>query len=255
MRDVSYGPHEQQIYDIYLPEGRSGDKTKVIVLVHGGGWIEGDKADMAWYVPLLQLSHPHHAIVNMNYVLATTTTPAFPNQFLDVQQLLQKIYDEREQLQIVPEFGLIGASAGAHLSLMYDAVYDDLDHVKFVADIVGPTDLTDPFYANNPNFQFFLNAAVDESAYPPGTDYASAVSPALHVSGKSSPTILFYGNADPLVPLSNGQTLQNALSTAMVTHSFTIYEGGHGDDWSEADRADLREKLSEFISLHLSVPN
>jgi dipeptidyl aminopeptidase/acylaminoacyl peptidase len=136
---------------------------------------------------------------------------------------------------------------------MYDYVYDTDDQVKFVADIVGPTDFTDPFYSQNPNFQFFLQAAVDENAYPSGTNYAEAVSPAHRVTSQSSPSILFYGASDPLVPLSNGQTLKDVLSDTMITHSLTIYEGGHGDDWSEANQQDVSRKLSEFITTHLPI--
>lgn len=155
--NVSYGSHMQQAYDLYLPEGRTDDHTKVIILVHGGGWTAGDKADMSEFIPQLQINHPDHAIVNMNYVLANTTTPAFPNQFLDIQRVINKLTSEKEELQILPEFGLIGTSAGAHLSLQYDYVYDTTNAVKMVCDIVGPSDFTDPFYTNDPNFNILCN--------------------------------------------------------------------------------------------------
>lgn len=251
--DEAYGDNPLQRYDIYLPEGRTAENTPVLVLVHGGGWIEGDKSDMTEFVDLVRTFHPDHAVVNMNYVLASTTVPAFPNQFLDIDLLVNELTTKSVELQINPEFGLIGTSAGAHLSLQYDYVYDTDDQVKFVCDIVGPADFTDPFYADDPSFNLLLSILVDEDAYPPGTDYAVAVSPALQVSASSSPSILFYGNMDPLVPLSNGITLQTALSDAMVTHSFTVYDGGHGDDWSEASRLDLQQQLSAFIDTHLPV--
>ena len=253
--NVSYGENSQQVYDIYLPAGRTSDKTKVIVLVHGGGWTSGDKADMDNFVDLIQTAHPDHAIVNINYVLASAVqpfVPAFPNQFLDIQSVIDQITDEKETLQIVPEFGLIGTSAGAHISLMYDAVYDNHDVVKMVADIVGPTNFTDPFYANDPLFNLALSALVDESAYPLGANYAEVTSPALQVSNSSSPTILFYGNQDPLVPLSNGELLKTNLTNASVTNSFTVYDGGHGD-WDEASLLDLQVQLSNFIETHLPI--
>ena len=43
--NVSYGTESRQIYDIYLPEGRTAS-TKVMILVHGGGWSSGDKSGM-----------------------------------------------------------------------------------------------------------------------------------------------------------------------------------------------------------------
>jgi len=251
--DVSYGENPQQRYDLYLPEGRSSEKTKTIILIHGGGWIEGDKEDMNGYIPLLKEKHPDHAIVNINYVLAQPpSTPAFPNQFINLEQVISKLTQENETLQILPEFGLIGVSAGAHIALQYDYVYDTEDQVKMVCSIVGPTDFTDPFYSKNPDFQFLLNALVDETAYPENSNIAELISPALQVTENSSPTILFYGDEDPLVPISNGETLQTNLSNNMVSNSFTIYEGGHGD-WSNASNIDLQLQLSSFINEHLSI--
>lgn len=252
--NVSYGNNAQQKYDLYLPANRSTEKTKVIILIHGGGWTSGDKADMDYIIPALKLNHPGHAIVNINYVLADAQTPAFPNQFEDVEAVINKLSDEKNELHIKPEFAMIGASAGAHLALMYDAVYDENNKVKMVADIVGPTDFTDPFYSENPNFGILLNALVDESAYPSGTDFAVAVSPALQISNTTSPTLLFYGNTDPLVPLSNGETLNEALNLAEIDHNFTVYEGGHGD-WSATDFEDLQSQISTYIDTYLEIAN
>ena len=253
--NVSYGPNSQQVYDIYLPYGRSTGNTKVIILVHGGGWTGGEKSDMESFVSLIQQYHPEHAIVNINYVLASTNPPfipAFPNQFLDVDTVINQITSQKEDLQVLPEFGLIGTSAGAHISLMYDYVYDTHNVVKMVADIVGPTNFTDPFYADNPLFGLALNIFVDQSAYPLGTNYAEVTSPALQVSNSSSPSILFYGNQDPLVPLTNGELLNDNLSNASITHSFTVYDGGHGN-WDDSSMLNLQVQLSDFINLHLPI--
>jgi len=69
LMDVAYGDHPQQKYDIYLPADRTSSKTKVLLLVHGGGWIEGDKSSMTLFIDLIKERYPQHAIVNMNYVL------------------------------------------------------------------------------------------------------------------------------------------------------------------------------------------
>nr|AWJ66110.1 lipase [uncultured bacterium] len=256
MMDVAYGNHPQQKYDIYLPADRTSTKTKVLLLVHGGGWIEGDKASMTPFIELIKERHPQHAIVNMNYVLATITpgvTPAFPNQFLDIDEVIEKLVAQKETLQINPQFGMIGTSAGGHLSLMYDLVYDTEDRVKFVVDIVGPTDFTDPFYSEDPNFSLALTLFVDESKYPNGTNYAEATSPVFNVSAASSPVAMFYGNQDPLVPLTNGSALDSVLTAYEIPHSFTIYEGGHGNDWSEVDILDLQAQISAFIEEYLPI--
>src|SRR5690606_19247201 len=123
----------------------------------------------------------------------------------------------------------------------------------FVTSIVGPTDFTDPFYANNPNFSLALQLLTDSNAYPSGTNLADAVSPVYQVTTSSSPTIMFYGVSDAIVPISNGISLETALTTTSVTNSLHMYSGGHGDDWSAADRENLILNLEAFILLHLPL--
>lgn len=251
--NVSYGEDTAQVYDIYLPAGRSASITRVLVFIHGGGWIQGDKIDMEDYIPLLAEGHPDYAIVNLNYRLAQLPgRAAFPNQFLDIKIALEHLSINTAEYDIKAQFGLIGVSAGAHLALQFDSVYDLLNQVKFVCSIVGPTDLTDPFYSENPNFTMALRHLVDESAYPGVLDFAQAVSPAFLVNESSSATILFYGQEDPLVPVSNGILLQEQLDAAGVENSLTIYKGGHGD-WSDQSNKNLQLELSSFIDSHFPL--
>lgn len=253
IEEVSYGTNEQQTYDIYLPAGRSNEDTKTILLIHGGGWIDGDKADMNEFITLLQQTHPDHAIVNINYVLAQVPSiPAFPNQFLDIERVINQLKNSAESLNFRAEFGIIGVSAGAHIGLVYDYSYDTEDDVKFVIDIVGPTDFDDPFYANDPLFNAFINAMVDEAAYENTPDTIAAISPAQLVTQASSPTLLVYGNQDPIVPLTNGQRLEAALGNADVIHQFNIYDAGHGD-FDEAATLDISLKISGYIDTYLPV--
>lgn len=156
------------------------------------------------------------------------------------------------EYDIKAQFGLIGVSAGAHLALQFDSVYDQLDLVKFVCSIVGPTDLTDPYYSENPNFSMALQQLINKNAYPGVPDFAQAVSPAFLVNKNSSATILFYGREDPLVPISNGIFLHEQLDAAGVENSLTIYQDGHGD-WSDQSNKNLQLELSDFISRHLPL--
>ncbi len=251
--NIKYGEEIGQTYDLYLPANRSSGTTKVLVLIHGGGWIQGDKDDMNTYIPLLQELHPTHALVNLNYRLAIPPAQAaFPQQFLDLQKAIDHLKETAAELGIKPEFGLIGASAGAHLALQFDSVYDIYDDVKMVCSIVGPTNFTDTFYTENPDFSMALDFLVDETAYPEVTDLASAVSPALLVTSKNSPTILFYGKNDPLVPITNGRFLKEKLDAAGIINRLTIYEGGHGN-WENSSNSNMQSQLSDFIDDHLAM--
>jgi len=249
--NVSYGSDPQQVYDLYLPANRTTNDTKVIFLIHGGGWTEGDKNDMNGTVSLLQSLYPNYAIANVNYVLADADHYAFPNQFLDIQTIVNKITSEREELHIKPEFGMIGVSAGAHIAMMYDYQYDGQDQVKFVADIVGPSDFNDPFYDENFDIPTLIQILADPNAYPTGTDFLSELSPVSHVSSTSSPTCMFYGTEDPLVPESNGTTLESKLNQFGVENTLRIYQGGHGDNWSFEDVTEMQQIIGNYILNYL----
>ena len=67
--DIAYGNDAKQTFDIYLPAEREND-TKVMILVHGGGWSGGDKSEMNTLKNLVRQEHPDVAVVNMNYRLA-----------------------------------------------------------------------------------------------------------------------------------------------------------------------------------------
>ena len=41
--DVSYGPHELQTVDVFAPVERSDELAPVVVFVHGGGMVRGNK--------------------------------------------------------------------------------------------------------------------------------------------------------------------------------------------------------------------
>lgn len=254
LTNISYGNHPQQTFDLYLPEGRSNSKTKVIVLVHGGGWINGDKVNMQQYVDYFRSNHPDHAVLNLNYVLAVPDhTPAFPNQYIDIQSAITYVSTLSDFFHILPEYGMLGSSAGAHLAMMYDYAYDTDNRVKFIANIVGPSDFTDPFYMQSPDFNEQVDLLVDETQYPEGANYVELNSPVYWTNQFSSPTLMFYGKQDQVVPISNGFSLRDALTAENQDNSMSVYDGGHGNDWTDAEIADMYSKIDTYVYSYLNI--
>lgn len=239
--NVSYGPDSQQIYDIDLPEGRNAAATKVLIIIHGGAWYAGSKNDMAAAVAFARLQFPYHAIVNMEYRLATSESPAYPKQINDIQSLIDHL--ESQGYNISEQYAFLGVSAGAHLSMLYAYRFDPEHKVKAVCSLVGPTDFTDPAYAGSELestlFPYLVGAE-------PSAELIAEVSPITHITADSPPTIQFNGNADPLIPLSQGERLKTALDAAGVTNERHVYNAGHGD-FSIADSQDIYGKLSAFF--------
>jgi len=140
--NVSYGADDHQVFDIYLPENRT-TSTKMVILIHGGSWVLGDKSDMDLIKTLLLASHPDVGIINMNYTLADAENPPIPMQTDDISAVVEYISSEKSTLIMSDNIGFIGLSAGAHLSLLWSYAYDTNNQVDMVCSIVGPVNFTD----------------------------------------------------------------------------------------------------------------
>ncbi|KGO93538.1 alpha/beta hydrolase [Flavobacterium subsaxonicum] len=242
LTDVAYGSDPEQLLDIYLPAGRDTD-TKVIILVHGGAWIEGDKADFAEAVAVIRAQFPDYGVVNINYRLATPTSPAYPKQIDDIKLVIDHL--ENGGYVLSNDYAFLGASAGAHLSMLYSYKYDTDGDVKAIVDIVGPADFTDPNYLSHPLYSFAAQALIGTQT--PTSAQIAEVSPANYIKGSSAPTLSFYGGVDPLVPASQGPLLKAKLDAAGVYNEFNFYEdGGHGD-WDTATFIEVYAKIEAFL--------
>lgn len=259
--NIAYGAHEQQVFDIYLPEGRTNLKTKVIIIIHGGGWINGDKSAFTDFAIQLKENNPDHAIVNINYVLGNENHFAFPNQFFDINKVINFLKKNKNEYHINPEFGLIGSSAGGHLALHYSYKYNTFNDVKFVVSLGGPTNFLDHHYQDQREELF--NSLVDQDYYQENSLIAQSInevnitsvlkklSPIFQVNKKSSPTLLIYGNQDQLVPISNATYLSNYLINHNIEYNLEVFEGGHGA-WYSEDQIDTTHMLiNDFIVNHL----
>ncbi len=247
--NVSYGDDSKQKYDIYLPKDRTSSLTKVFVLIHGGAWIGGDKSNMDYLAGLLKIQFPDYAIVNINYRLASLTTPAFPMQIDDIQSVISDLKSKSDEYQISDAYGFIGTSAGAHLSMLYTYGFDNFNDVEMVCSIVGPTNFTDTNYLNNPDYeeQMVSIQLIMGVEYDTNPQFYEDLSPYHIVTSSAPPTILFYGGQDDLIPTSQGVDMHEKLDAIGVTNEFTLYENeGHG--WEGANSVDTMTKLSNFIS-------
>lgn len=252
-KNVSYGDNQQQKYDIYLPKGRTSKATKVFILVHGGGWIEGDKSDMDDFIPELQKESPDYAIVNLNYRLASVGNSPFPMQIDDIKAVIADIKAKKEEYQISNQYAFIGSSAGAHLSMLYSFAHDSNKEVDMVCSIVGPTNFTDSAYVNATEITYLILALqiqqITGVTFQENMQYYKDVSPYHVATSSAPPTILFYGDQDPLIPATQGIDMHEKLNALGVTNEFTIYEGeGHG--WNGANLLDTTVKLRVFIKTH-----
>lgn len=247
--NVSYGSDARQKMDVYLPAGRNTGTTKVIILIHGGGWMEGDKADFAPYISLVQEKLAGYAIFNINYRLASSGNNLFPAQENDVKAAVEFIYSKRNEYRLSDKFVYLGASAGGHLSLLQAYKYNSPIKPKAVVSFFGPTDLAALYNTN------VLAAAIlfQATGTTPGSNSAlyQQSSPAAFVNSSAPPTLLLQGGADPLVPPSQATSLQTLLNNVSVPNQYVFYPSeGHG--WTGNNLTDSFNKIAAFLNAHVN---
>lgn len=227
--DQSYGSEPIQSMDVYLPADRSTEETPLLIYIHGGAWISGNKNEFADFRNALVESFPDYAFVSIGYRLYNpyTQTNPFPAQQQDIKNALSYILDKTEEWQISKKIILSGASAGGYLALLHAYKHQSTGNPKAVIVFFPPTDL-----AALHNFSEFTKQGLTGmlGGTPQENPDAYAInSPITYIKPISPPTILFHGSTDSVVPLSQSELLGSALNSAGVDYELVKIEAqGHG---------------------------
>lgn len=117
--DIQYGPDPvENKLDVYRPKNTQG-KIPVIVSVHGGGWVYGDKELYQFYG--MTLAQRGFAVVNFTYRLAPEVK--FPAPLEDTNNVISWMYENQEEYGLDMEHVfMVGDSAGGHLCGLYSAI-------------------------------------------------------------------------------------------------------------------------------------
>jgi acetyl esterase/lipase len=248
--NVKYGNDTKQAMDVYLPAGRATASTPILILIHGGGWTEGSRADLNAYVDTLKRRAPQYAIFNISYRLAANGQNLFPSQEQDVKAAIEFILSKRDEYRISDRFALIGASAGAHLALLHAYKYTTPVKAKAVISFFGPTELVQ-LYNNPPNpFVPALLAGVTGATPTSNPVIYQQSSPFNFVLSSSAPTLLLHGSNDIVVSSSQSAILHDKLNTVAVSNQYVLYQGGGHGDWSPVIYFDAFNKIDAFLKLY-----
>ena len=237
--DLTYGTHERQVVDLFIPDDASGD-LGLVLFIHGGAWIAGDKESyeggMEYGATELGIAT---ASVNYRYI---SDDVDLLDVLDDIDDALTVIKDKGNEVGVnINKVLLTGDSAGGHLSLLYAYARKNTAPVTPVAVISnsGPTDLYDDnFYHNNALgdetvvCDLLSKACGQRFTYDTKESAMTAlysVSPISYVSADCVPTVINHGTADTIVPFSNAVTLDALLTQYGVEHVLNVYDGADHD--------------------------
>jgi len=114
---IEYGPYEENLFDIYLPE--SDQPTPLLIYIHGGGFTGGSRDTSGSEERVLSYLAEGVAYASIDYRLLKSPDPDGVIKSLeDSTRCLQFIRYHAEQLNIDPaNIILMGGSAGAGTAL------------------------------------------------------------------------------------------------------------------------------------------
>lgn len=224
-RDVTYRTvdGEQLGLDVYQPAKKGKDRPAVVV-VHGGGWTQGDKALFAQQSS--QLAQRGFVAFSVNYRLAPAHP--YPAAVQDVEAAVAWVRKHAKAYGVDPKrVGALGGSAGGHLVGMLatdgEGSLESGHRVAAVVSWSGPMDLValGPAASTNAgsSIRAFLGCLPD--ACP---DAYAAASPVTHVDKTDSP-MLIVNSTNELVPKAQADAMKTALDEAGVANQEIILPG------------------------------
>jgi len=122
-RDVAYGPHQRNVLDLYLADSKS--PTPLIIYIHGGGFVAGDKRSVN--KEMIRAAHEHEiSVAALNYRFVDGDEILFPVPQRDSAKAIQFLRHRAGDWNLNPQlFACYGGSAGAGIS-MWLGFRDDL---------------------------------------------------------------------------------------------------------------------------------
>jgi acetyl esterase/lipase len=216
--------------DVFTPpdslEGGQPNRPAVLLL-HGGGWRDGDKTQLKYYG--IQLARYGYLCVCSEYRLSGEAI--WPAQLHDAKAALRWIRGNAAQLNVDAErIAVSGNSAGAHLALMLAAT-PDTPGLEGDGGQEGVSSTCAAAIAVYP--PTLLRSAEPEAdgavaalfGGPVSNETADAASPLTYAHRGFPPTMLVHGNADDVVPVAASLQMYDALSGAGAAVEMHIFQG------------------------------
>ena len=223
--DIIYGSDPKwQILDVYRPKDIV-TPAPVIVSVHGGGWVYGDKGVYQYYC--MDLAKRGFIVVNFSYRLAPKHR--FPAQIIDTNTVFDWVIKNADKYGFdTDNIFAVGDSAGAQILATYSCILTNPEYAKEFP-FEAPKGLKIKGVAlncglynveNNKNISLFKDFLKDKGT----PKELSLISPAKFVTDKFPPSFVMTANGDELK--DQAPFMEEALKKNNVKHVFKIY----GDD-------------------------
>ncbi len=237
------------LLDLHVPARQEGIVPPVVIYLHGGGFMSGDRR----YLPdtMVQgslfeaLTAAGIACATVDYRLLGEAK--LPAPFDDVTSAIDYLQEHGSEFGIdASRLGTWGESAGARL-----AVVAGLTDPR-VAAVVGwytPTDVWDEVVDKDEEARFDLMLYGAPHSQVPDAVTRSSVFP--HITPAAPPFLLVHGDADAQVPAVHSERLHELLVAAGTKSTYRLVPGADHCFGGYGDIAGLIDEAVAFFSAEL----
>jgi acetyl esterase/lipase len=248
--DVPYAARApRRKLDLYLPDEGAGP-FPLIVFIHGGAFLHGDKRDDQAMVIMDALEHGW-AVASVGYTLAPEGV--FPVPIFELKAAVRFLRARAGEYLLNPErFVAAGVSAGAYLALMLAATSGAAQFEDFslgngdtssavqgamgffgLYNLVRQSEFTEnqPTPADFPRIPNFADIFIGARA-PEHTNLVFFASPVNLVTAAMPPVLIQGGDADQLVPYQDSVELAEKITAVCGADRVqfdTLRAAVHGD--------------------------
>jgi acetyl esterase/lipase len=270
---VPFGTNAQTL-DLYLPTTGSAPFPTVI-WIHGGGWVMGDKADVA---SAKRLVCKGYAVASINYRLSGVAK--FPAQIYDVKAAIRYLRANASTYALdATRFATFGSSAGGHLSSFIGSLgsiagVEDLTQgnanvsssVKAAIAWYGPSDFSQmdaqalaqgcgagaaTHGGNGSPESGLVGCTVSD---PACANAVSGANPANFVQGLSVPMLFMHGSQDCTVPVGQSLLMRTQRDSRGIPGTFKRIVLGAGHGGLAWETSPVQDAVSEFLDVMLKRP-
>ena len=242
------------LLDASVPDGEG--PFPVAILIHGGGWGNGNKRGEGDIKPLMEpLTQAGFVWFSIDYRLAPTNP--WPACFEDVQASIRWVKTHAGEFKgDSNRVALVGYSAGGHLACLAAVIADDATRVQAVVGCAAPTDhIADSERRGgiSKSMQALLGSPPDLG--PETRSRLREFSPINFVKPGLPPFLLLGGTEDKSVPYPQSVNLLARLMQAGVScELITLTNATHRlAEWKNFD-AGYQAKIVGWLRQNLPAP-
>ena len=247
LEELSYGDHVKQKIDFY-----PGSSDKVLVWIHGGGWIFSGKRETRWIRRLERYFKVNEElnIFSIGYRYGRNTAPQAADDTLCAYQLISEEIKKRGLSE--DDVTLMGLIAGGHLALL--TCFKNCEHSHFsckasivpkaIINFFGIVDIEKNFNFLKENRPFFnyINIWI-----PPDKtikEISEEYSPIEIVHDQVPKVVTVHGTDDTLVPYSQALLLDDTLQQ---NHLLITVEGGDHWRFTDKEHTEIKKQIDTFM--------